>query len=700
MRLSKGLSGFKGALHHGFIPMVLCLYGLAHPVALIMGVGLFVRAFVHARSVACLFTVMTLIVIAHDALIEPTPIEGTQHTGQVVSTEFTREHPRVVVKTSQGRIMVYCETLSDAHYTVGDILTIEGEVSIPRENGFFGGFDYPQYLRATRVEGVIYATQVERSGHETTLHALPHTVRETVLARTPQSGPYINAFLFAERTMIDETYTQAQALGIAHLFAVSGMHVGVFVMVVGSVLKRLMPQGVLRDAFLFIALLAYGFVCGFPPSVLRAVSFFILYGVNKRINGGFTAVDCLITVCTVTLLIHPPMRHLVGFVLSFLVAFMLVVRGHSPTSEHWVKRSLKVSGCAFLVTLPIIASMSGSVNVLAPLINIVYVLLLGTVLLPLAYLTMILPFLDTLYAGVLLVFESLVSMSIRWMHWPLSVHVPAGIATVIYYIALGYFMGARGLKETLRRSAYLLSVCAILLVWPVFKPVESFVMYDVSGDAFLLRDSFNRCNILIDTGDNDPHDNLVRALKRTGVRHLDYVFITHLHADHYGGYESVRDALPVKTLITNETQKPYEATIHECGTIEFYIVPLEYPHRSSNNRSLVLFAWHMDKTMLFTGDIETPREATFTDAYDIQAQWLKVGHHGSATSTTEGFLDMVGPEKAFVSATRSNRFDHPSPRVIDRLESRGIRVVRLDICGSVHIRKIGPIMHKSCAIGE
>ena len=242
----------------------------------------------------------------------------------------------------------------------------------------------------------------------------------------------------------------------------------------------------------------------------------------------------------------------------------------------------------------------------------------------------------------------------------------------------------------------------------------SVFMIDVGqGDAILVKTP-NEKTILIDAGLATYYFDygesvILPLLDFIGINKLDYGFVSHLDLDHYGGFVS---------LIQNdkilEIYKPtldstlvmdvrFETFLRERGVkINYYnsqeldfencrIYVLsnnetnEVYKLSSNNRSGILKLVYGNSSFLFTGDAESRVENIFLNDYQnfLDVDVLKIGHHGSRTSTTEKFLSYTSPKYALISSGIKNRFGHPHPSVISRLTNKDIRIFRTDELGAV-----------------
>ena len=241
------------------------------------------------------------------------------------------------------------------------------------------------------------------------------------------------------------------------------------------------------------------------------------------------------------------------------------------------------------------------------------------------------------------------------------------------------------------------------------------------GDAALIQFN-NGQKMLVDCGaDRKILAKLGRALPFYD-RTIDYLLATHPDLDHYGGCVDVLKNYKVKEIVTNGRKKEYDpywriwdqAVKNEGANIKIVNSPqvwtiasstLEFlsPDASlsldvgaddSNNYSIVFRLKNDRISFLFTGDMEEPLEYALVHKYcstssttcsALQADVLKVGHHGSDSSSNEDFLNLVGPQTATISSGKNNRYGHPSLRVLKKLQRAGAEILRTDLKGDIMI---------------
>lgn len=250
-------------------------------------------------------------------------------------------------------------------------------------------------------------------------------------------------------------------------------------------------------------------------------------------------------------------------------------------------------------------------------------------------------------------------------------------------------------------------------------------MIDVGqADSFLLVQ--NGEVALIDCGTRSTGEDVVEYLKSIGIEKIDYLFGTHPHDDHMGGmYDVIKNfeigkiILPkVKTgeVTTNWYMKLMKEIKNENYELEYaelgntynlgdasmkIIGPISEPENNLNNYSTVLKVSFGEMDIIMTGDAEEEVEKEIlASGENIDAEILKVGHHGSNTSSSEEFLDAVMPDYALISAKLGNKFEHPTESTMKKLESRGITVYRTDESGTVVVTITTNDASFSCEPGD
>lgn len=220
----------------------------------------------------------------------------------------------------------------------------------------------------------------------------------------------------------------------------------------------------------------------------------------------------------------------------------------------------------------------------------------------------------------------------------------------------------------------------------------------------------NGQTLLIDAGPNDAGSNVVDYIKSLGYTSIDYVVATHPHEDHIGGmddvinafdigdvymprastdtktYENLLDAISEKNLVVFTAHDGVSLIDNDNLSVKM-VAPVSDSYDDLNNYSAVIRIEYGETSFLFTGDAEDVSEEEITD--NVQADVLKVGHHGSDSSTTNDFLERVNPSIAVISCGKDNKYGHPAESTVKKLNDKGIKVLRTDELGTIIISSDG-----------
>lgn len=222
---------------------------------------------------------------------------------------------------------------------------------------------------------------------------------------------------------------------------------------------------------------------------------------------------------------------------------------------------------------------------------------------------------------------------------------------------------------------------------------------------------------LIDGGDNDDEDLVSSYIKKQGISELEYVFATHPHADHIGGLDRVAKEIKINKLYVSNGEaetKSYRDFINAAASKGLYpSVPLlgsKFDLAGStfevlsvantndpNNNSIVLLYTNGNDKILLMGDAEKEVEQNL-NVGDIDL--LKVGHHGSYSSSSKLFMDKINPEYAVILVGEDNKYGHPHKETMDTLKEKGIEVHRSDECGDIIFTSTGNGLEVDCKEGS
>ncbi len=532
------------------------------------------------------------------------------------------------------------------------------------------------------------------------------------------SGPALaRALLLGDRSGLPKAWQVAlRRCGLAHVLAVSGLHVGLLAVVLLLAGTLLPPRLRYLPALAGIAI--YLLLIGPRPAVLRAALMGALALAALALHRPPQGLNALACCAAGLALADPSIAGQLGFQLSVAATAGILVLAPVFT-RRWtllpmlLRRPLAATVAAQLATLPWTIPLAGGVHPLAPVLNLMVVPLLAGFLL-LSFLWLALAIAGGGSAAILLVqvldAGSLFVEALARLPPSPAFFLPLAIPPVL---AAGTAVAAllhpdRGARFGLLAGLVMLTGARVPL--PAMPAIPEVVMLDVGqGDAILLRDG--RRAVLIDGG-GWPHGDfggrvLVPALAAMGIARLDAVVLTHPDSDHCNGLVDLTRYLPVtevwmspgwteggcaRALLGAPARRwrvLWRGEVERVGAWRFEVLhPAPGSRQGRNDRSLVLAARVAGHRLLLTGDVEasTERRLSIDQAEKLSAGVLKVGHHGSRSSSTGAFLRAVDPRVALISAGVGNPHGHPHPRVLERLGAAGVRVLRTDRSGMLRLR--------------
>lgn len=552
----------------------------------------------------------------------------------------------------------------------------------------------------------------------------------------PISG-FMISLIFGDRAYMEEEVLEAyQLLGLVHLLAISGLHVGVITAAVFLIGIRLGATRGFMNGMLLLFLPVYVIMAGAAPSVMRAAimtGVVLLYLMLKK---RFLSIDSIGVACITILLISPYYLYHIGFQLSFIVSLCLLLSAKRLNSiRHKGYQMLYVSIVAQLASLPIILYHFFQFSIWSPLLNLIFIPFYSLFVLPLSFFIFFclllspdfVPMVLPLLKYPLLLMNGLAGEIASFSFGTLVFGRPPLLLMVGYILSvvfLFYKMENKNFKSSWK------AVCSLFICfvfhWNIglFQSVGKVVVLDIGqGDSIYIRLPHNRGAYLIDTGGvfrfgveewekrKSEFDGgkriLVPFLKGEGIRELDKLFLTHGDYDHIGNVPSLLKEMRVKDIYVpvgfgrdgGEMEREVMAQASkrklnvieadgtsgwEAGDASFQFLHPSKIYKDKNDGSIVLYAEFGGLSWLFTGDIEEAGERDLLRNYpQLKADVLKAAHHGSGTSSLAPFLDQVEPDYVLISAGRNNRFGHPHAEVLERMEGAGAIIYRTDEQGAI-----------------
>ena len=632
-------------------------------------------------------------------------LNDTIVTGYIYDCQSSEDKTTLKIKGKENLLINYYD---DFECKLGEQIKAVGEMKKPKSNTNFYLFNYKNYLLSEKINYTFSAHNIQViNNHPNSLYKIKNALNDHI--KNYQSKAYLNALVLGNDNDINENIEASyQTNGISHLLAISGAQITLFSAILLYIFNKFFSKNI-SYVITIIFLLVYLFITSFSPSVLRATIFFIILTINKQFELKINTLSLLILTASFLLIINPYYIYSLGFTLSFTVSFyLLLFKDIINKYENYFSKTLIISLIAFFASIPIIINSFFKLNLLSPLINMYFVPLMTFIIYPVALMTFIFKPLDLIFLNLVTIMEnaSMRLSNINFLNLSLS-HLNI-FFFVIYYVIITLI-----LYKWLKGKNYILILFLILFFHHninYLNPSHSLTMIDVGqGDSFLIKLKHNKGNILIDTGgitsydDKKPYDiakNItIPYLQAEGIDHLDYLIITHGDFDHMGEAINLVENFKVEKVIFNcgeyndlekelikvldKKKIPYYSCIKELNIDKnklYFLQTKEYDNENDNSN--VIYTELNGYKFMFMGDASNTTEYEILNEYNLpDIDVLKVGHHGSKTSSSEEFINEIKPKYSIISVGKNNRYGHPNKEVLNNLKDS--KIYRTDEYGSV-----------------
>ena len=663
--------------------------------------------------------------------------------GVVKSVKHTEFNNRIIVSTDETQVLLIDKEKHNIF--VGDLLKINGILTIPQPIRNPGQFDYKSYLSKQGISAICRDFELVTIKSNTQLNVNKFFAQcrnkisgliDKSIAK-PYSGFAKGLVLGAKDELDTELKTRFRDIGVVHILAVSGLHVGFILLILHALCSLLRIQNGWRVFLISLGLIFYMGLTGWPASVIRAGTMAILYIFGQYREKKIDPWNIVGCTAFGFLLFQPHSLFDLGFQLSFsAVVGILYVISRKPIIEVKFKRIGKwcentkfrhifdlflVTMGAQLGTFIPISFYFGQIPVFAWIANLLIVPLTGFALnsaLLSAILFPISEFISTTYGEA--------SWGIMWLmdHFGILLkqcislnYSTRGLSITLFFCVVILLL----LVFSFQRKRYWQHIVIILLLGANIWVLEKLLTHDEvvvtfldvgQGDAIVIE--YQDKTILVDVGykgfGKDYGKKVVHPfLNFKGIHDIELIVMSHPHADHIGGLSSILNEIKIHQIW--DTYNDYKSTMYEqyLSIIDSLEIPIVIPKSGDiykmkdmyltviypdsiqsmetyniNNASIVFRLNYFENSILFTGDAELEAEAIIDNVDDkLNVDIIKCGHHGSKTSSSPSIVNFTSAEYCVVSAGEGNRYNHPSEEIMNRWKSAGTEILRTDKNGAI-----------------
>lgn len=611
---------------------------------------------------------------------------------QIIDIKETSKSKQITISSHYLKYIFYEE--KDI-YKIGDKIEISG-LLIPGDSApSINLFDYQTYLELNNIKGIIQDQCVKVVSNNFCFAKINKKLQSYFDKHfSTLSKGYLEALLIGYKDNIDdEMNTNIKEIGVSHLFVISGLHMGIIVIV----LKKLLSFLKIKDNYQFYLILIffslYYIITLFSLSILRVITVFILSNINQKYHLKLKPINIYALAIMIILIIQPYYLFSYAFLLTFITSMSLVFISpllKNKGFKNFILNNIIISINSILVTLPVVTSINPEINLLAILYNLFYIPFVTYLMLPLSFIVTACPLIKGLYEIVVQGFNYITGELARINILRMSFPKISIIIIIIYYLLYIAIIISKMSKKKKKGITLVGAMLILLFCWSnkqIFNSNNEIIFMNLPiGESTLIIKAFNQANILIDTGDNKK-DDLELFLMKQGIKRLDYVFISHSDSDHNGKLHIIIQKFNVKNVVITPYDQEtlqllrkykYKGNIImmkrndeiKYKNILFKALLPDNDASNSNDNSLVLKIMAFDYSILLTGDIsKTKEESLIKYEKKIDVNFFKVPHHGSNTSSSDNLLSHLKYDYAICMNGYLNRYSFPTNQTIDKYDS-------------------------------
>lgn len=619
-----------------------------------------------------------------------------QVIGTITAIKEKDKQITLTIKNKEKLLATYYLNKINKKYKLGDKVKITGEFKEPKSQKTKNLFDYRKYLYR---HNIFYTVKIEKITLIKKNYNPYYFIKQSVINHFNKNA-YLNTFVIGNKDYIDSNIKKSyQENGISHLFAISGMHITLLVSIFEKILLKLKVKENTRFKIIMCILLFYLLLVGLSPSILRGVLFYFLFKLNSIYYFYIKPVNLFLLIVSFSLIINPYYIYDVGFQYSYLISLSLICLSKSIQSNNYFISLLKVSLTSFVVSIPITLYNFYQLNLMSIFYNLIFVPLISIIIFPFTLLVILIKPLEPIYNLLILLLENL---SLFFSKISLGKFVFYRLPLIVYII---YFLIVL-LYIFRNKKEYIFLLLVLLFIhylYPFINNEDYINFIDVGqGDSILMH--YQNKNIMIDTGGsltnqgNLSNNTTIPLLKSYGINKLHYLILTHGDADHMGEASNIVNNLKVETVIfncgnynnmekeliklLNKKNIDYYTCINKLNIkdIKLYFLNTK-DYKNENDNSNVIYTKISNKKYLFMGDAGVEVENDIIEKYELKnIDYLKVGHHGSSTSSGKKFIETINPKYSIISVGENNKYGHPNKNVLNNLKKSII--YRTDLEGS------------------
>ena len=592
----------------------------------------------------------------------------------------------------KGKENIKGHIYAKSNLNVGDIISFKytlKDINIPK---MFNIFNYNIYLKGLNIRKNVKINNYKKIGFNKKYFF--NRFLEKKIANKKSKG-YIYNFLFADKSYLDyDIKNSYMNNGISHLFAVSGLHIILLLNFLKNILYRIFKRSNFVFMLLMLFSITYLFMTNFSLPLYRAILLYFINYYNNKYQLNINKYTLFLLITNICLFGNPNYVYLSSFWYVFIIYLFLINIFNCDAKEN----TFKVSIYIFVITAPLTLYFNYHINLLAIILNILFSSLVGYIFYPLSFLSVIFNFFDSLYSNILKVFE-FINLKFSYVKiFNFYIHKFSLLCLILIYVFIFLYIKYK------KKILIIILIIFLLFIKNKYRFDNSLYIYFVDvgqGDMTLIKNS--KRNILIDTGglenNNYLSSQITSFLYSINTFKINTLILSHGDFDHMGEAINLVNNFKVDKVIFNcgefndlekelikvldKKKIPYYSCIKELIVDKnkiYFLQTKEYDNENDNSN--VIYTELNGYKFMFMGDASIITEKEIMNKYNLSdIDVLKVGHHGSKTSSSKEFIDEIEPKYSVISVGKNNRYGHPNKVVLGNLNNS--KIYRTDQDGSI-----------------
>ena len=581
----------------------------------------------------------------------------------------------------------------DFPYNVGDIVKIKGKLTKPKNNTIPNIFNYRKYLQSRKINWELSIDNISLVKKNSNI---VYTIKNLVNNRIKKisNNEYLYAYILGDTSYIDSNIREKyQDIGLSYLLSLGSFQIMMITFVLDKIRISVKKKIILKTIVIIIYIVFTNYAIG----VLRSGLCYIFRSVLRYKRIHFKYSNIILIVGIILLIINPFNINNIGFLYSFSISLAICIL-HKKIKGNYYQKLFLISLIAFIVSLPINIYVNYKVNFLSVIFSIIMIPFYHFIVFPFSILVFIFPSLSFIYDFLVLIINSVIDMLSFFNIAIIVFRKPTMLVMLIYYLIIMLLFS---------KKKYIILLIILLFIHHNVNSIiteKIITILDVNqGDSILLKNN-NKIS-LIDTGGgyiSNYSEDIIKYINSLGLSKIDNLIISHGDYDHMGGAIDLVNNIKIGKVIFNcgeyndlekelikvldKKKIKYYSCIKELNIDKnklYFLQTMEYDNE--NDSSNVIYIDLDGYKFMLMGDASTTTEKEILKKYKLpDIDVLKVGHHGSKTSSCIDFINKIKPNYSIISVGKNNRYGHPNKEVLENLKES--KIYRTDEDGSIMLK--------------